>query len=303
MNAYVTLLTLGKDIHRLADRISDVEPLFLQALEADEGSLLLGCAAPVDEEMIQAGLLDLREGWDEPGRFPPRRAKHPGILERERRLAFCLGGLVRVASGLAEEAGETACFERDAVVLRERILGDERETFDRFLLHHHGTESLEDAFAAFLRALFLRSLAETHTLIPDMVDVHSWMDSLIQGQPELERQIVQFARRAYPEASGDVPPSTVPDHRGFFDVDDPAVRAARAVQQDPSGDLDPGALEVDANQSLYGKALCRSAAAVVWASRAWQDGTLAEGLEPEELNEGGARISAPPVDEREEGAR
>lgn len=273
MYPYVTLMSLCGDVRLLVGQIPSIVPLFVQTLREYEGEALLGSVAPVDEEMIRIGLVELWTAWDEPDYFPPRQRSYPGILERERRLAFCLGGLVQVASGLAIQKNTEECFQMDAVILSYAVLADERDDFEAFLSRHYkGQEGLCEAFADFVRALFLRSLAESHTLIPDMIDIHYWMDSLIHGMPRLETWITDFANILYPESPLKKP--NVSNHKNLYNAQDPSICAVRAIRQGRGLDVNAETFAQDSNCSVYGKALCRCLNAIEQASQAWLEGTL-----------------------------
>ena len=271
----VTLMSLCSDVRLLVKIVPGVDLIFVQTLDENENEALLGSVAPVDEEMIHVGLLELRAAWEEPDRFPPHRRSYPGILERDRRLAFCLGGLVQLASGLATDRSEPASFQQDAIVLTKAILADEQDEFETFLWENHGgKDGLQEAFADFVLALFLRSMAEAHTMIPDMVHILGWMDSLIYGAPQLERQIAGFAQAVYPNGAAGIRQQHGSDLAGFYDAADPAIRAAEAARKNRAPNLDRATFDATGNRSVYGKALCRCVAAVVRVSQAWREGTL-----------------------------
>lgn len=265
MKAWISLLSLCDGACRLAGHASGLEPLFARALAEHADAARLGAVAPVDAEMVSAGLAELAAGWDDPDRFPPRHRSYPGIFELDRRLAFCLGAAVQAASGLSGSGDGELSRRRDATILRRHLIGGGRADFEAFLGRADPAQpGLEAAAAAFWYALFQRALQESHTMIPDMVAIQSWIQKLTDGHGFLVERIRAYAAALYG-------PNPDPDVPGFYEEADPAVAAARRLEagEAPSAAEIARALAPERNASEFARALGRAVSELRKRSGEW----------------------------------
>ncbi len=157
----------------------------------------------------------------------------------------------------------------DVHVFRKVYLSGHDGAMSRFLVADNSTvpgQALEE----FVRALFQRALLSSHTLAPDREDFDGWLDNLIDHVQPLYldvRLYVDVFRNPDPEKAKQFGVETA-----FYLDDDPAVRAARALQQgkDVSSDDFDAATREDANRGGYGQALALGVQRLREASAFWR---------------------------------
>jgi hypothetical protein len=272
----VTRIAAFEDCCRLAERLEGIEPPLLSALRGEQEMGRLGAVAAVEGSWVAAGLAGLRDGWGEPEAHPePRIGLVVGNPSPAGRLALCLGALVNLAceAGIPSPAGVADAAEayryQDAHVLRRVYLEGHEEEFGRALLAGR-EDAPEEAAEDFARAMFYRALASSHTIMPDTISLHDWLGNLENGVAALSAGIHRSARALYAPD-----PALVERYdleSGFYRADDPAVKAARALQRGEAVSASEvrAALAPGANESAYGRAVEAGMEHLMRASAFWR---------------------------------
>jgi len=267
MSDLLTHWAAFEDCRRLAQLDDEIEPLFKELLEAEREAARLGAITRGGNRWM-AGILErARDGWDE---------RDEGL---RRKVAFCLGGLTHQACDNRMKplmkARAPAHMKReisayyDVHVFREVYLDGAEEPFHHFLVAHNDTTPGQ-ALEAFMRSLFQRALLSSHTIKPDYSDIDGWLDRLFEAVQDLYIDINLYAR-VYREPD----PAKVQAYgveTAFYRSDDPAIRAARALQRGAPVEAEEvrRALEVDANESGYAQAVALGLAYLRNASALWR---------------------------------
>jgi hypothetical protein len=260
----LTRWAVFEDCVRLARHDGEVEPLFLEVARAEPEYARLGAVVEeVEDSFAPAVLRQIRDLW-------AVEDEHPDL---DCKLAFCIGALTRAASDLTirplvervvledqstvvpvPDARREILAYQDAHVFRRAFLEGYEEDFGDFLASN-GYAPGEEAAGEFARALFMRALLASHTLIPDMVDVNRWIDNLFASADRLDAEIDRLVA-----AFVDPRPAKVEHYRiepAFYAPQDPAIDAARALWRGEKVGADAvrAALETGANESAYGRAV------------------------------------------------
>lgn len=273
----LTRTALLEDCQRLASLEGGVEPLFLGALERAGEMARLGAITNLETASLEPALLRTRDTWDEPDPLPePKYSLVVGNLTREDRLAFSLGGLIGAAGAtlvqppsVEPEDSREALRYQESYIFRQVYLAGHEEAFDGYLRScSQGTS--EQALAEFLRTLFLRALASSHTIMPDMIAFRPWLDNLYHGIQNLSDEIEQLVE-VYCLAD----PAKFQKYQietRFYRTVDPAINAARLLQRGERFDARQlaEALAEGVNESRYGQALAIGVAALRDATRVWR---------------------------------
>ena len=253
----VTLLSLLDDCMLIARTRGEPKNRAVKALFKHAESARFGVLAPASEDEFRLGLDELFVHWNELDRYPGHKPSYPGILERDRRLAFCLGGLIQSNAFLPCPSANQA-ISMDALVLRYWVLGEDfgalkREICKTLLVDACGVEEL----TAFFLSLFQRSLARSHTMIPDMVAIQPWIDKTL----ELEARPLQMSRQ-YAEAVLKTPP--IESKREVLDLEEPLLKYLARLRENLTGyaEMWDRALSSIENCSIYGGALLSILAAL-----------------------------------------
>ncbi|MET0742252.1 MAG: hypothetical protein ABWY78_02680 [Microvirga sp.] len=231
---------------------------------------------------MQPLLLLCRDRWDDPG-------NHPQI---DRRLAFVVGGISHQACDtvvkplLSRHAGSEWNLAHDVLqrqpkargrehevdtdhvqevsayydvhVFRKVYLEGREEPFNRLMLAS-GRSDPAQALEDFIGSSFQRALLSCHTLVPpsgsDQETLAQWQDKLFAYM-----QTLYIQPRWWIQAFNEPDPAKQERFEvetKFYAANDPAIRAARALQQGRKVDgSDIAAATAEgANQSIYGQAL------------------------------------------------
>ncbi len=270
MKPFVTLMTVAEHASLLSRAAGCLPPDLDAALSEHELPYLLGAVAAVDADMVKSGLTDLKEHWNSDGVYPPRHRQHPGILERDRRLAFCAGGVVQLnAMRLFPDVSDRERRDVEARVLDRLVIGADRSALEDYLSRTGGTDApIVDVASDYFSALFMRSLAESHTMIPDMVAIQPWLEKTVAGPALLEREINETTRRLFGSSADAVASSPAAD---FVAPSEPAVRVALELQDGRRVDAATieETLKTTEAADLYGRALIRCARALDKIGRWW----------------------------------
>jgi hypothetical protein len=273
MNGVISRIAVFEDCLRLAAADIRIAPELREALcvEADLGRL--GAAVPVERAALMAGLQQTRDAWGLPEDYDePRISLVVGNMPRQGRLAFCLGGLAGLACATTLPSNQgTERYFQEAQIFRAVYLVGHEQAFADFL-NTSGAASTTQALEQFGQALFIRALASSHTLMPDMIDVERWFANLYAG---VDRQDAAIAGLA--EAFSAIETATVDS--ALYRVDDSTITLTRAAQYGASVELAAleQALAPGANRSAYGRALALTLREWHAASAFWQDAHAMKG--------------------------
>lgn len=268
MSDMLTHWAAFEDCCRLATIDERVEPVFRSALEQQRAAGRLGTLTRLGAKWMQPMLANVRDRWDNTA----------AAATRARDLAFVLGGLIHQATDnvmkppLSRAAGGTwsqmqaylrgtpgtppvppevveAAHEYsaylDAEVFRQVYLGGGAEPFSELFMAELSPKG--KAFEDFVRALFQRSLLSVHTLNPTVDRMEDWLENLFRTvQPAfvgIDRwvRVYQHPDPQKIEAFG--------VRTEFYRADDPAIRAARAIQHDKP--IDAAARQAAFAQGTY----------------------------------------------------
>lgn len=285
MSDLLTHWAIFEDCRRLASCLEKVSPELSKVLNEEREFARLGAVSRAGATFVPHVLNQERNKFKESGYDALNR----------RRLAFALGGILhypadfvmkplmsrlakadwhkehaRMASGRREvdsRAREISAYY-DSHVFRKVYLAGREDPFNRFLFADNSTEPGR-ALEEFVYSLFQRALLSSHTLAPDKANLDGWLDNLISRVQPLYIDI-----RAFVAVYLQPDPAKLREYgveTEFYLDSDPAIMAARKVQQGVSmGQAELStALEIGANQSGYGKALCIGLASLVEASDYW----------------------------------
>lgn len=274
----LTRWAVFEDCHRLARFDGSIEPLFFEVVRAEPEYARLGVIVEAEDGFAPAVVAQARDAWAD-------EARHP---ELDCKVAFCVGSLTRAACDLTvlplvervvlEDLSTTApnpaarreiLAYQDAHVFRRAFLEGCEAEFGRFLASG-GYSSQKEASEEFVRALFMRALLASHTLIPDMVDVNGWIDNLFAGTERLEEEI-DLLVGVFVEPN----PAKMEHYRiepAFYDPEDPAIAAARALRRGERVEAESvrAALEPGTNESAYGRAVETAAEYLRRAGAFWR---------------------------------
>jgi len=249
MSDMLTHWAAFEDCSRLAGLDDRIESVFAAALEQNRQAGRLGTLTRLGAKWMQPMLESVRDQWSGPNSDP----------KLQRNLAFVLGGLIHQATdnvmkpALSRAAGGTwsqmqaylrgtpgtppvspevveAAHEYsaylDAEVFRQVYLDGSADPFSELFMAELSPKG--KAFEEFVRALFQRSLLSVHTLNPTVDHMEDWLENLF-GTVQPAFVGVDRWVRVYHEAD----PQKIEAfgvRTSFYRPDDPAIRAARALQ-------------------------------------------------------------------------
>lgn len=261
----LTSIALTDDALRLVRHAAGVAPAFRESLapEMNVFDPVPGNAAffaglmPASLGDVTALLQQVRLRWEADGAGDPLRS----------RLALVAGWFAHRAAGdvlgpvyAGAADAETPAVYHDAAVLRARSEGTP------------GTATAEET-AALFKEMVPRTLTRFHTLIPDHDDAAGWVTRLHGWRLEHTDRMERYAS-AYVQPDPDAQRRYVAQPN-FYDADDPVLRVARRLRQEPAA---AGAAVTDADLqagSLYGRALVQAVRHILAAS-AYFEGRLDE---------------------------
>jgi hypothetical protein len=291
MSDMLTHWAAFEDCSRLARIDETIEPVFRAALAQNREAGRLGTLTRLGAKWMQPMLEGVRDHWSESSRDP----------KLERNLAFVLGGLIHQATdnvmkpALSRAAGGTwsqmqaylrgtpgtpavspqvveAAHEYsaylDAEVFRQVFLDGKADPFSQLFMAELSPSG--KAFEDFVRALFQRSLLSVHTLNPTVDHMEDWLENLFRTvQPAfvgVERWV-----RVY-NAPDPAKIEAFEVRTAFYRSDDPAIRAARALQR--GEEVDAAARQAvfadGLHTCLYGHILQTGLAYTRKASQFWR---------------------------------
>jgi hypothetical protein len=250
MSDMLTHWAAFEDCCRLVQLDALVEPEFQTALRENREAGRLGTLTRLGAKWMQPMLESVRDHWSQASRDP----------KLARNLAFVLGGLVHQATDnvmkppLSRAAGGTwsqmqaylrgtpgtppvspevveAAHEYsaylDAEVFRQVYLDGHADPFSEFFIARLSPKG--KAFEEFIRALFQRSLLSVHTLNPTVDHMEDWLENLFRTVQPAFVGVDRWVR-VFNEAD----PRKIEAYEvrtSFYRPDDPAIRAARALQR------------------------------------------------------------------------
>lgn len=233
------------DCRRLTQFDESIVPDFRAAIEKDQASARLGTMSFGGKTWMQPLLSKVRENYSADND------------KASRYLAFALGGLIHQACDrimkpfLSNAAGSDWSEMQDAMrggggsrskeiaVTQEVSAYVDAEVFRKvyasgkyapfsphFMAELNGTER---NFEELVRAMLQRSLLATHTLRPDVANLEAWLDNLFDKVQPLYLDVdlwVKVFNHPDPQKQ-----RTLALSETFYRDDDPAIQAAREIQE------------------------------------------------------------------------
>ena len=294
MSDMLTHWAAFEDCSRLARIDATIEPAFRAALAQNRQAGRLGTLTRLGAKWMQPMLEGVRDRWSESSRDP----------KLERNLAFVLGGLIHQATdnvmkpALSHAAGGTwsqmqaylrgtpgtpavspqvveAAHEYsaylDAEVFRQVFLDGKADPFSELFMAELSPSG--KAFEDFVRALFQRSLLSVHTLNPTVDHMEDWLENLFRTVQPAFVGVERWVRVYNQPDPAKIEAFEV--RTAFYRADDPAIRAARALQR--GDELDAAARQAvfadGLHTCLYGHILQTGLAYTRKASQFWRGET------------------------------
>jgi hypothetical protein len=264
MKRMISRIALFEDTQRLALHDATLASELHNALRREPALGRLGATATVSRAALLAGLRQTRDAWGQPETYhEPRIGLAVGNMPRQGRLAFCLGGLVGLAATRwLPQASDQELIQQEAHMFQALYRRGHENAFESFLTL--SSASNEPAIVQFSMSLFLRTLAASHTLMPDISDPDSWFCNLLTSVDRID-QIRSFSVDLVIGAEAQMP------HIALYDEANPIVALTRSVQLGmplSATDLET-ALRSPTNTSNYAQALVQALRNLQVAAAFW----------------------------------
>ncbi len=232
MSENITHTAICDDALRLYLAGGEACEAFVAAAEGHWDVARLGSITRQGDRCNPGLLASYRDAWpgDADGRLPAKLAFVMGWLchraaDREMKPIF------RAIDADCPQKPTDCSIAHDVFLFREVYAGGAEKPYSpqTFAL---SAEPGPDALAALeelIRTLLQRTLIALHTFIPDLDDPDAWLDRVLDT-----RQVYKVALGRYAEALLNPDPDAVRrfvDEANFYDREDPAIAAARALQR------------------------------------------------------------------------
>jgi hypothetical protein len=262
--APITRVALLEDAIRLARRAHRVEPALLACLTDSAHMARVGVVGRLNVGWLQPGLLRERERWGVPARLPEaHRGLVVGATTAADRVAFLLGGMVQTA--FLRTLATVDPMALDAAVVHGLLLSGHAAAFEAFLAGA-GYANREEALAVLWRDMLHRALAESHTMMPDMVHATAWLDRMYATYAAWAQDSLALGQAL------NTGTSMLIDGLPLFHERDAVERAVRSLRRAAEVPTEEAQLALaEPAHSAWGLAVRHAASELETASRLWHD--------------------------------